>query len=141
LEFGHCDKQKEANSNEDLDTIMLETIDEVLSLLCESLKVEVFFYLSKDFGINRKEVPNNLAGFSNAFGNPLGERDSFLKYILLKKLDTKIKAVQNWRETNSVVPDLEFESLVKVKERRIQQTMEICKMETLLTDGEKKFLT
>jgi hypothetical protein len=115
LEFEHCEKQKEINSNKDLDTIMLETIDEILSVFYESLWVEVFFCLSKDFGINRKEVSTNLTTFSNAFRNLLGEEAKLLEIYSMKKLNKKIKAVQDWSETDSTVPQLEFESLLKMK--------------------------
>jgi hypothetical protein len=129
-------KKQEGNSNEDLDVIILETIDEVLSLLGESPKAQIFYYLLRDFGINRKEIPNNLADFSSALRKLLGVGAKLLEINFMKKLNTKIKAVQERSEPDWLVPELTFESYVKLKKRRIQQTKEICEMETLFIVAE-----
>ena len=130
--------QKKPKSNQELDSIILETIDDVLSLLGESPKKEIYFHLWKDFRINREEIPDNLANFSDALGKLLGEGAKLLEINFMKKLQTKIKTVQEWSEPDWIVPELTFESFVKLKRQNIQKAREICKMGILFADTEQK---
>lgn len=124
--------KKKVTSNEDADTIILETVDKELSLLGESLKAEVYFHLLRDFGINRNEIPSNLAKFSNALEKIFGEGAKLLEINFMKELHQKIKSEQNWAEW--IVPDLTLDAYVKLKKQNIKKTKEICEMGILLNE-------
>ncbi len=131
-------KQKKAETSQDLDAIVLETIDEVLSFLGETPKDEIYFHLWKDFGISRKKIPDNLSGFSDALGKLLGEGAKLLEISFMKKLQTKTKTIHEWNEPDWIVPELTFESYVRLKRQSIQKAGEICKMGVLFADTEQK---
>jgi hypothetical protein len=135
--LGTVKQQKKAMSNENVDSIILETIDEVLSSLGESLKNEIYFQLWKDFGLNRKNIPSNLAQFSGALEKLLGEGAKILEINFMKELHQKIKSEHDWSEPDWIVPNLTLDAYVRLKKQNIQENEEICEMRILINEPEQ----
>jgi hypothetical protein len=133
-EFSIMKEQKKTESNKDVDSIILATIDEVLSLLGKSLKDEIYFHLWRDFGINKKNIPSDLTKFSNALEKILGEGAKLIEINFMKEIHQKIKSEHEWDAPDWIVPDLTLDAFAKLKKQNIQKSEEICEMRILLNE-------
>jgi len=114
------EKQNKALVNKDFDSIVLQTIDEVLlSLLGESAKKAVYFQLTEYFGIKREEIPSHLGDFSDALEKIFGTGAKLLEIAFMEQLHKKIKGTQEWTEPDWIVPDLTFQIYVRLKKQII----------------------
>ena len=68
------------------DEIILEVIDKGLSVLGESPKQAVWYYLENSLSFKRNKVPENIEEFEKALQDFFGLGYSFLRNILLQQL-------------------------------------------------------
>lgn len=70
--------------------LLLEAIDEGLSLLGESAKQVVYFHLKKTFKINRQDIPHKLDEFTDAIEKIFGNGAKLLEIQIMKCLFKKV---------------------------------------------------
>lgn len=70
--------------------VLMQTIDEVLSILGESIKTSIYYHLENTMGLKKHEIPARLADFHFALEKMFGKLGT--KYIedqLIKQLEKK----------------------------------------------------
>ena len=70
--------------------LLLEAIDEGLSLLGESSKQAVYFHLEKDCKINSQDIPYKIEEFTDAFERIFGNGAKILEIRIMKCLFKKV---------------------------------------------------
>lgn len=70
--------------------LLLEAIDEGLSLLGKSAKQVVYFHLKKTFKINRQDIPHKLDEFTDAIEKIFGNGAKLLEIQIMKCLFKKV---------------------------------------------------
>jgi len=66
--------------------VLLESVDEGLSLLGESAKQAVYFHLEKEFKLNKKDIPYKIEDFTEAMENIFGVGAKVLEIRIMKNL-------------------------------------------------------
>jgi hypothetical protein len=91
----NSDKQKAGNKTTKFDKVLLEAIDEGLSLLGEESKKAVYSHLEKTFKMNRRDIPHRIEEFTDAIEKLFGAGAKILEIhimkCLFKKVDYKFK--------------------------------------------------
>ena len=70
--------------------VLLEAIDEEVSLLGESAKQAVYFYLEKNYKISKRDIPFRIEGFTEAMENIFGVGAKVLEIRIMKNLFSKM---------------------------------------------------
>lgn len=70
--------------------LLLETIDEGFSSLGESCTKAIYFYLKKDFKLNKQNIPSRIEDFSEAIESIFGKGAKVLEIRIMKILFKKI---------------------------------------------------
>ncbi len=92
--------------------VLLEAIDESLSVLGDEPRRAVYQYLATIGSLQREDIPDRLEDFAQGMKKALGGASSVLRKIILKKLFQKIGS------TLKESQDLDFVDYVKDAERR-----------------------
>jgi len=79
-----------ASSDCGFEKVLLEAIDEGLSMLGESSKRAVYFYLEKSFGIRKVDIPSKIEEFVNAIEEIFGCGAKYLEIQIMKRLYEKV---------------------------------------------------
>jgi len=74
----------------DFEELLMEAIDEGLSLLGESSKQVVYFYLGKTFKMNRLDIPYRIEEFIDAIERIFGNGSKILEIQIMKCLFKKV---------------------------------------------------
>ena len=74
----------------DFEGLLLEAVDAALSLLGDSSKQAIYFYLEKNFNIEKQDIPNKIEEFTNAIEEILGHGAKVLEIEIMKHLFAKI---------------------------------------------------
>jgi hypothetical protein len=74
------------------ETFIAEAVDDGLSLLGNSGKKAIYYYLEKDYDINKRNVSSKIQDFSNALDRTFGVGSAFLKVLIIRKVYEKISA-------------------------------------------------
>jgi hypothetical protein len=77
-------------SLQEFNRLLLEAVDEGLSMLGESSKQAIYFHLEKRFDIKKQEIPNKIEVFANAIEKIFGLGASFLEILIMKRLYVKL---------------------------------------------------
>lgn len=83
-------KNREAENKTKFEEILLEAIDEGLSLLGESPKQALYFHLEETFNMNRQDIPYKIEEFSNVIEKIFGAGAKILKIQIMKCIFKKI---------------------------------------------------
>lgn len=83
-------KNREAENKTKFEEILLEAIDEGLSLLGESPKQALYFHLEETFNMNRQDIPYKIEEFTNAIEKIFGAGAKILKIQIMKCIFKKI---------------------------------------------------
>ena len=83
-------KNREAENKTKFEEILLEAIDEGLSLLGESPKQALYFHLEETFNMNRQDIPYKIEEFTNAIEKIFGAGAKILKIQIMKCIFNKI---------------------------------------------------
>lgn len=74
----------------DFEELLMEAIDEGLSLLGESSKQVIYFYLEKTFKMNRLDIPYRIEDFTDAIEGIFGNGAKILEIQIMKCLFKKV---------------------------------------------------
>lgn len=102
------------NKSQDFDEVLLESIDEGLSILGNEPKQAVFQYLSTIASLDRERIPAKIEEFSAGLKKALGSAARVIERLILKKLFQRIGAT--FRESSG----LEFIDYVTEARRRFE---------------------
>ena len=86
-EAENLDAEKKPQSFEEL---LLEAIDEGLSVLGESSKQALYFHLEKTFKMNRRDIPYRIEEFSDAVEKIFGKGARIIEIQIMKSLFKKV---------------------------------------------------
>jgi len=91
-------------SNTGFEKILLEAIDEGLSSLGDSAKEVIYFYLEKNFKINRRDIPYKIEEFAEAIEEFFGVGAKPIEILIMKQLYQKIgHAVEYDKELGDLI--------------------------------------
>jgi len=79
-----------ASSDCGFENVLLKAIDEGLSLLGDSSKWAVYFYLEKSFGIRKADIPSKIEEFVDAIEEIFGYGAKYLEIQIMKQLYEKV---------------------------------------------------
>jgi len=108
----------EKRQYEIFDGILLEAIDDALISLGENIKTAVYFHLESSFNIERREIPERIADFSDALDRifNLGARN--LEVLFIRNLHSKIKLFCEWPTwCKWVISDVTFTEYVRLMKK------------------------
>jgi len=74
----------------EFDALLLDSIDEALSSLGESIKRTTYFHLEQSFDIRKDEIPHRIGTFAHALENIFGVGGDLIETTILKKLYEKV---------------------------------------------------
>ena len=96
--------------------MLLDCIDEALSVLGNEPRQAVYQYLSTIHSLDREQIPNRVDDFAAALKKALGGASRVIERLILRKLFQRIGST--FRE----VADLEFTDYVGEAKRRFEIT-------------------
>ncbi len=76
----------ESPHSRDFKKLLLEAIDETLSSLGDSSKRAIYFYLERNFSIDKQDIPNKIEEFTNAIENIFGNGAKILEIQIMEHL-------------------------------------------------------
>ena len=79
-----------AKSDPRYETLINEAVDGGLSLLGESGKKAIYYYLEKDYNIKKDDMASNIQNFSKALDKTFGVGSVYLKNQIVRKFYEKI---------------------------------------------------
>ena len=74
----------------DFEGLLLEAVDAALSLLGDSSKQAIYFYLEKNFTVKKQDIPNKIEEFTNAIEEIFGHGAKILEIKIMKHLFVKV---------------------------------------------------
>lgn len=106
-----CDISEKASSLEEsrpinrcFEELLLEAVDEELSLLGEPVKRAVYHHLKKTFKIEKHSIPHRIDEFANAIEKIFGDGAKFLEIQIMKRLYEKVgRNVEYFSETDDLL--------------------------------------
>lgn len=101
-------------SKQSFDDLLLECIDEGLSVLGNEPKLAVYQYLSSIHALDREQIPEKIDEFSAGMRKALGGASKVIERLILKKLFQRLGS--NFKETSN----LEFVDYVSDAKRRFE---------------------
>ncbi len=73
----------------EFENILLEAVDQGLSALGDSSKLSIYFYLEKNYGIKRQDIPQKTEAFVSAVEKLFGPGAKFIETLVSKGLCEK----------------------------------------------------
>jgi len=80
----------ESQRSHEFKELLLEAVDTALSSLGDSSKQAIYFYLEKNFTVEKQEIPNKVEEFANAIEEMLGYGAKILEVEIMKQLYMRI---------------------------------------------------
>jgi len=114
LESPHC---------RDFKKLLLEAIDETLSSLGDSSKRAIYFYLERNFSIEKQDIPNKIEEFTNAIENIFGNGAKILEIQIMKRLYKNVGRNFKYSPEKS---DLFFADYTKVVRIHVGNSLDAC---------------
>ncbi|MGB9741058.1 MAG: hypothetical protein ACP5IM_04185 [Candidatus Bathyarchaeia archaeon] len=90
-------------AKEDFDKLLMESIDEALTSLGDSVKQSIYFHLEDKFGISKEEIPGRIDDFADGIEKIFGLGAHFIEILIMKKLHEKIGKPLEWDEQKELV--------------------------------------
>lgn len=117
--------------------LLLDSIDEALTLLGKDAKNAVYFYLEVH-NLTKKEIPDKINEFSSTLEKLVGVGAQLIELAIMKNLHAKIDVEWSWKPQNPwALPDLTFKEYVdKAKEQFINTIKFAPETGILLTEKE-----
>jgi len=120
----------------EFDSILLEAIDEALSILGEEPKSALYRHLEKLLNLPRIEIPSRIPEFSKAIQNLFGLGSEFLEILIMKSLHSKVAVVWEW-ESSEVRPDFTLVEYCNFVKKYIQDfDVDEVEIETITEENE-----
>ncbi len=86
------------------ENLMIDAVDEALTLLGSSSKRAIYFHLETAFKIEKGDIPNKIEEFANAIETIFGDGARFLEIQIMKQLYEKVGHVfEYFPEDNNLV--------------------------------------
>ena len=126
------------NSGKKFDKVLLESIDEALISLGETVKTSIYFHLQQTFFITRHEIPYRIDDFSDAIEQIFGLGARHLELLIMKKLHEKNGCLYKWEGPNWLVPDLTFRRYVELARLSCEESALIGELEVIVDLGQKQ---
>jgi ribosomal protein L23 len=82
----------------DFEKLLLEAIDEGLSILGESAKQSIYYHLERSFNIKKEEIPSRITAFTQAIESIFGVGAEFIEILIIKRLYERIDVAFKWNE-------------------------------------------
>jgi hypothetical protein len=102
----------------EFNSVLLEAIDETLSVYGEEIKSRFFEYLEKAMKIPISKIPEKIDEFSKVLEDLFGPSSSYLEILLIKNLHSKVGVVWEWKPSNPwAVADFTFKEYVSVAKK------------------------
>ena len=120
------------------EVVLLETLDEALSTLGETVKKTIYFHLQHKFLIARQEIPYKIDDFSDAIEQIFGSGARTLEILIMTKLHQKIRSRYRWEGPNWLVPELTFSQYVELMKLFYEDNEKIGKVEVIIDAGEQR---
>lgn len=119
--------------SEEFDRLLLESIDEALASLGETVKKSIYQHLQNDFGIRKSEIPTEIIDFSDIIHKIFGLGATPLEIKFMMNLNSKIKIEVYWPETNGpcsrwFVTDLSFTEYVANMRKNYADAKKGCRV-------------
>ena len=80
----------ESQRSHEFKELLLEAVDTALSSLGDSSKQAIYFYLEKNFTVEKQEITNKVEEFANAIEEMLGYGAKILEVEIMKQLYMRI---------------------------------------------------
>jgi hypothetical protein len=104
--------------------LLLEAIDEGLSLLGESSKQVVYFHLEKTFKMNRQDIPYKIEDFNDAIESIFGTGAKILQIQMMKCLFKKVGyKLKNYSGQKSL-EFTEYVEAIKIAKKKYENSKE-----------------
>jgi uncharacterized short protein YbdD (DUF466 family) len=127
--------QKEKSSK--FNFMLLEAVDEALSILGESIKKSVYFHLDETYNIDRHEIPIKISEFSDSLEKMFGVGSRYIEILVIKQFYPKIQLTCDC-QTNSLTQGLSFKEYVELMRKEFSKHSLKTKMEFFIEDRGKK---
>ena len=72
------------------DDLLLNSIDEALTSLGESVKQSIYFHIESKFCVPRKDIPEKLGQFQTGLEKIFGTGARFIEILIMKNLHSRI---------------------------------------------------
>lgn len=102
--------------------ILLEAVDEGLSSLGDSPKYAVYFYLKKEFKLDKRDIPQKIEEFTDAIERIFGLGAKFLEILIMKRLYEKVGHIF---EYNQEMKDLVFTEYVEAAKKSFEKQVKL----------------
>ena len=126
------------NYGKKFEVILLDTLDEALSALGETVKETVYFHLKQKFLIAKQEIPYKIEDFSDALEQIFGSGARTLEVLIMTKLHQKIKPRYRWEGPNWLVPELTFAQYVELLKLFYEDNEEAGQIEVIIDAEEQR---
>ena len=107
--------------NHNFDKLLLEAVDEGLSSLGDSPKQAIYFYLKKEFKLDKRDIPQKIEEFTDAIERIFGLGAKFLEILIMKRLYEKVGHIF---EYNREEKNLVFAEYVKAAKQSFGKQVE-----------------
>jgi hypothetical protein len=131
----HLIKNCEGKKFED---VLLETLDEALSTLGETVKKSIYFHLQREFLIAKQDIPYKINDFSDALEQIFGSGARTLEILIMTKLHQKIRSRYRWEGPNWLVPELTFSQYVELLKSFYEDNGKTGQVEVIIGAGEQR---
>ncbi len=106
------------NTQQRLDQLLIETIDEVLCSLGEPVKNHIYDRLKNEFSITKYALPQQIEEFSKLLYNTFGPHSRLIEIKCMKTFYSKIKIDQYLKNPSITWDDNDFNLLNYTKKLR-----------------------
>jgi hypothetical protein len=103
-----------SNRNHSFSQLLLDSIDEGLSVLGNEPREAVYQFLRTILSLSREDIPDHVPDFAAGLKKALGGASKVIERVVLRKLFEKTGS--NFRE----VPDMDFNDYVQEAKRRFE---------------------
>jgi len=110
--------QKRNSGTMDFEELLMEAIDEGLSLLGESSKQVVYFYLEKTFKMNRLDIPYRIEEFIDAIERIFGNGSKILEIQIMKCLFKKVGYTVKHHSKQKNLTFTEYITAIKLEKQK-----------------------
>lgn len=115
-------KLAKKSKNNTFEHILLEAIEEALSVFGENVKTAVFFHLEENFNIKKKEIPQKIVDFQAALERVFGLGARNLEILFMKSLHSKIELVCKWPTwCKWVIPEVTFQEYICLMKQKFEE--------------------
>lgn len=95
---GESSTPKEAGKEKAFNKVLLEAISEGLTVFGENVRHTIYYYLKKDHGLRREDIPKNPEAFHTGLRAIFGSGASVIERHILERLCAKLGLIYDEKE-------------------------------------------